>query len=336
MKTALISFTENGRILSRKIGGDRFCFVKHSDPYAQTFSDINGLTAGLFNDYEALVFICAAGIAVRAVAPYIRSKLTDPAVVVIDDNGKFVISLLSGHLGGANALARQIAAILDAVPVITTATDSHGLFSPDMFAKTNGLVICDMQAAKLIASAVVNGEKVGFCSGYPYSGLPAELSESESGSIGICVSGNADEKPFDVTLNLVPANIIIGIGCKRGTTSDTITKHIMTVFSEKRLDIRRIRGVATIDIKSDEPGLAEFCENFGLSLETYSADELMSAPGEFEHSDFVERTTGADNVCERAAVCAGGKIIVTKSAGNGVTVAAAELPVFIDFERNGE
>ena len=336
MKTALISFTENGRKLTGKIEGDRFCFEKHSDPQAVSFSDIKTLTGELFQSYEALVFVCAAGIAVRAVAPCIRSKLTDPAVIVADDNGKFVIPLLSGHIGGANALARKVASILGAVPVITTATDSHGLFSPDMFAKSNGLVICDMQAAKFVAAAVVNGERVGFCCRYPHSAVPAELTETAGGRIGICVSGSADEKPFDLTLNLMPANLIAGIGCKKGTACETVTKHILSVFAENGLDIRRLAGIATIDIKSGEPGLRELCDNFGLPLKTYTAEELMSVPGEFAHSEFVEKVTGSDNVCERAAVCGGGRLTVPKTAGNGVTAAVAELPVLIDLERSGE
>ena len=334
MKTAVISLTERGRALSAKIGGDRYCYEKHCDPEAEPFADIRELTAGLFGQYDALVFVCAAGIAVRAIAPLIVSKLTDPAVIAADDCGRFVIPLLSGHIGGANGLARQIAAGIGAVPIITTATDSRGLFSPDMFAKANGLVICSMEAAKAVAAAVVDGRTVGFSCAYPHSPLPDELTEADSGSIGIRVSGDPGEKPFDVTLNLMPANIAVGIGCKRGTSSSDITTHIMRVFSDNGVDIRRLAAAATADIKADEPGLLEFCERFSLPLKTFSAEELMSAPGEFAHSDFVEKVTGADNVCERAAVCAGGTLTVRKTAGNGVTAAVSELPVFIELERN--
>ena len=338
MNTAIISFTEDGRRISERLaagmhGCTRFCFHKHSDENAESFAELSVLIADIFGRYSALVFISSVGIAVRAVAPYIRSKLTDPAVIAVDDSGKYAVSVLSGHLGGANELAERIADIIGAVPVITTSTDTHGLFSPDIFAKKNSLVITDMSAAKAVAAAVVNGEKVGLECTYPHSEIPAGLSVCDSGKIGICISGNADDKPFDTTLNLLPENIAVGIGCKKNTPCDAIKKHILSVFSDNGLDIRRLSAAATIDIKAEEPGLIEFCEEYGLVLKAYTADELMSVTGVFTHSDFVEKTTGADNVCERAAVCAGGRIIIPKTAQNGVTAAVAEMPVFIDFER---
>ena len=338
MNAAIISFTEDGRRISERLaagmpGCTRFCFYKHSDENAESFSELSVLIADIFGGYNALVFISSVGIAVRAVAPHIRSKVTDPAVVAIDDCGKFAVSVLSGHLGGANGLAERIAGMVGAVPVITTSTDTHGLFSPDVFAKKNGLVITDMSAAKAVGSALVNGEKVGVNCSYPNSEIPDELTECDCGKIGIRISGNANETPFETTLNLLPKNLIAGIGCKKGISCDAITKHIMSVFSQNGLDIRRLSAVATIDIKAEEAGLKTFCEHLGLPLKTYTADELMRMVGDFSHSDFVEKTTGADNVCERAAVCAGGKLIVPKTAGNGVTAAVAELPVYIDFEK---
>ena len=339
MSVAVISFSENGRKLSAQIadgitGVTRFGFYKYTDENAVLFTEISALISEIFGKFDALVFVCSVGIAVRGIAPHIVSKVTDPAVVAVDDCGKFAVSVLSGHFGGANDLARQIAKIIGAVPVITTATDSHGLFSPDMFAKKNGLVICDMSAAKAVAAVIVSGEKAGFRCSCPHSELPDELTENEDCKVGICVSDNAEEKPFETTLNLLPKNLIVGIGCKKGTSDEAITKHVMSVFSANKLDIRRLAGAATIDIKAGEAGLREFCDQFGLTLKTFTADELMSVSGEFSHSDFVAQTTGADNVCERAAVCAGGAPIVRKTAGNGVTAAVAELPVYIVFERN--
>ncbi len=338
MNVAIISFTEDGRRISKRLsagmpGSTRFCYHKHSDNGTEIFMDLSALIMDIFDKYDALVFICSVGIVVRAVAPHIRSKTTDPAVVAIDDCGRFAVSVLSGHLGGANELTKNIAEIVGAVPVITTSTDTHGLFSPDVFAKKNSLVIFDMNAAKAVAAAILNGDKIGVKCAYPHSEMPAELKKCDSGNIGICISGNAGEKPFDTTLNLMPKNLIVGIGCKKFTPCDVIIKHIMSVFSENRLDIRRISAVATIDIKADEPGLIAFCEQFGLPLKTYSADELMRAEGEFSHSDFVEKTTGADNVCERAVVCAEGSLIIPKTAQNGITAAFAELPVYIDFAK---
>ena len=233
---------------------------------------------------------------------------------------------------GSDALARRVAAAVGAVPVITTATDSGGLFSPDIFAKANGLVICGMSEAKAVAAALVNGETVGVKCAYPHSAFPPELEERGSGSIGIVISDSDDEKPFDITLNLIPKNLAVVIGCKKDISAAAVTEHIMRTFSENRLDIRRLSICATIDIKAEEKGLKRFCDMFGLPLGTYTAEELMEAKGEFAHSGFVEKTVGADNVCERAAVCAGGTLIVGKTKGNGVTCAVSELPVYIDPE----
>ncbi len=339
MSTAIISFTGNGRELSARIAAEmsdvtRFCFHRHTDDDAVLFTELSVLMNDISGKYEALIFIGSVGIAVRAMAPHIISKTADPAVVSVDDSGKFAVSVLSGHLGGANELARKVAEILGAEPVITTATDSHGLVSPDMFAKNNGLVICDMDAAKAVAAALVNGSRAGFRCAYPHSLIPFELTGGADCKVGICVSEDPEDKPFETTLNLLPKNLTVGIGCRKGTSANEITAHVMNVFAENCLDIRRLAGAATIDIKGEEPGLLKFCERFGLPLKTFTTEELMKAPGEFSHSDFVERTTGSDNVCERAAVCAGGTLKVRKTAGNGVTAAVAELPVYIGFERN--
>ena len=341
MRTAVISFTEKGRILSQKIAdslnekntAERFCFLTHTDENAQSFDDVYALSAKLFNAYDALVFVCASGIAVRAIAPHIKSKASDPAVIVIDDCGKFVIPLLSGHIGGANRLAQLIAENIGAVPVITTATDVGGRFSPDSFAKANGLVITDLDASKRIASAVLDGEKIGLLSEYPCENIPPEISLYKACKIGIYIGTDDAKKPFETTLFLPPKNIVVGIGCKRGTSCEMIEAHIKACFQAAKISEERLCAAATIDIKSDEKGLLEFCRKQKIRLLTYSAEELMSVNGDFESSDFVLKTTGTDNVCERSVVCSGADPILPKTAENGVTAALGELPVSIDFER---
>ena len=341
MRAAVISFTEKGRILSQKIAdflnetytAERFCFHSHTDENAQSFDDVYALAAKLFNACDALVFVCASGIAVRAIAPHIRSKASDPAVIVIDDCGKFVIPLLSGHIGGANRLAQLIAENIGAVPVITTATDVGGRFSPDSFAKANGLVITDLGASKRIASAVLDGEKIGLLSEYPCENIPPEISIDKACKIGIHIGIDDAKKPFETTLFLPPKNIVVGIGCKRGTSCEMIEAHVKACFEAAKISEERLCAAATIDIKSDEKGLLEFCQRRKIRLLTYSAEELMSVNGDFESSDFVLKTTGTDNVCERSVARSGAKLILPKTAENGVTAALGEIPVSIDFER---
>ncbi len=333
MKTAVISLTEKGRQQSEKLGGDRFCFFKHCDANAVSFTELSALVSEIFCRYDALIFVCAVGIAVRAIAPHIVSKVTDPAVIAVDDCGKYAVSLLSGHIGGANALAVQTAGKLGAVPVITTATDSGERFSPDIFAKANALVIDDMTTAKKIASSILDGEKIGFRCDYAHSVIPGIFSEDPGCKTGIVIAGDTDRKPYETTLNLMPENIVAGIGCRKGTSCEHIRNAVTEAFAANRIDIRRISAVASIDLKAEEPGLREFCAVSGLPLLTFSAEELMNAKGSFAHSDFVLKTTGADNVCERAVVSSGACLTVAKTAGNGVTCALGELPVYIDFEK---
>ncbi len=342
MRAAVISVTEKGRILSGRISGElskkhvvkRFCFEKHSDEFSESFSDIFEAARKAFYDNDALIFICSCGIAVRSTAKLIKSKTEDPAVVVIDDCGRYVIPILSGHIGGANRIAEIIAENIGAISVITTATDSDGKFSPDLFAAANNLIICDINNAKEIAAAVLNNEKIGIKSDYPYKNPSCEISEKSVCRTGICISANTSQKPFDVTLNLVPKNIVVGIGCKKDTPCKTIKEQVEKAFLDAKISVKRICAAATINIKSEEKGLLEYCKSMGILMYTYTAGELMDTDGNFEVSDFVMLNTGADNVCERSAVrYSGGKLVISKFAGNGVTVAAAEIPVTLDFER---
>jgi len=340
MRAAVISFTEKGRKLSGMIvekalftQTERFCFHRHSDASSHAFEKLSALTADIFTKFDVLVYVCACGIAVRAVAPYLHSKTTDPAVIVIDDCGKFVIPILSGHIGGANAIADKLAELLGAQAVITTATDIGGHFSPDSFAAANGLIITDMSSAKAIASAVLDGERIGFVSDYEYRNMPDELSADMECRTGIYV-GDGDFQPFSVTLRLVPKNIVLGIGCKRGTDSQTIEQAVLSVLEDAGISTERVRDIASIDLKSDESGLLEFCREYSLVPRFYTAKELEAVSGEFTSSDFVKNVTGVDCVCERSAVrCSGGELIIRKKVLDGVTVAAAEIPLILDFER---
>ncbi len=339
MRAAIISVSADGRDLSKKIAKAldcitrRFVFEKYADGECEKFSDTGKLTARLFGEFDALIFVCACGIAVRAIAPHVRSKATDPAVVVVDDSGKFAVPILSGHIGGANRIAELIAEGIGAVPVITTATDVHGKFSPDLFAKANDLIIDDLNAAKEIAAAVLSGEKIGLISEYQHVNIPGELTESNNCRVGLAISADPRCKPFEVTLNLIPRNIVLGIGCKRGTSAEVIERRVFSELERAEIDRRRVKALASIDLKADERGLREFSEKNNIPIRFFSAAELMSAVGEFSSSEFVRETTGADNVCERAAACCGGRLVLRKTAGEGVTVAAAELPTTIDFQR---
>ena len=340
MKIAVFSVTERGRLLSERIGelaGEhtvtRYAFYRHCDENSVSFADMDAAVKNVFYESDALVFICACGIAVRYIAPYIRSKAEDPAVLAADDRGRFIISLLSGHMGGANALTRQLAKITGAQPVITTATDIGKSFSPDSFAKANGLIIHDMSAAKRIAAAVLENKSIGIVSDLPYINLPEELSENAHTPYGIYI-GNRDISPFELTLRLVPKNIVLGIGCKKNTSLPHLENMVRQVLKKQGIVFESICAVATINIKAREKCLVEFCEKYHLELKTYSPEELMRVKGSFSTSEFVKSVTGADNVCERSCVlCTGKTLLIPKNGAEGVTVAASQKEIIIDFEK---
>lgn len=340
MKIAIVSLTENGRKISLKIAEKfseshaltRFTYEKYTDSAAVAFSELKSVIASNFDQFDAIIFVCACGIAVRMIAPHIVSKFSDPAVVVIDEQGKFAVSLLSGHIGGANALTEKIAQLIGALPVITTATDVGGKFSPDSFASANNLYICEPDLAKEIASLIVNSKKIGFYCEYDYINFSEEYFNDNS-DIGICISRNMTKNPFKKTLHLVPKNIIIGVGCKKNTPPEMLENFILNNLADNDIEIFRLKKICSINIKQNEKAISEFYSEYFVPAEFFSSEELMKAQGEFSSSEFVMKTTGADNICERSAVCGGGKLIVRKIAENGMTFAAAEEELVIDFER---
>ncbi len=336
MKIAVISLTENGKIISEKISRGfenctEFAYEKYSAGKI-TFSSLGELTSEIFGEFDALIYICAVGITVRVIAPHIVSKVTDPAVVTVDESGKYVVSVLSGHIGGANSLTKKIADIIGAFPVITTATDSAGKFSPDLFAVSNNLYINEVGIAKEVAAAVVNGKKIGFFSDFQCENVPDFF--SQEADIGICISFDENKNPFKKTLHLIPKNYSVGIGCKKNTSYEVLSEFVFSVFKSNGLSKKQIRCINSVDKKRNEKCIHALSKKLNVPVNFYSAEELMNVNGDFSASDFVMKTVGTNNVCERSACAAGGTLLVSKTAGNGVTAAVAQLPTVIDFERD--
>ena len=321
---AYLSFTARGAALAETLAAATGGTVTNARREAG-FS-LRDWTAERFGACEALVIIGAAGIAVRAVAPFLRSKTTDPAVLVLDEQGRFVIPLLSGHLGGANALAQRVAALCGATAVITTATDGRGLFAVDLWAKKQGLQLVQPERIKTVSSKLLAGETVGVYSAFPIRGeLPQGLCLCAEREADVCV----DFLPRSETaLWLLPKTLVLGLGCKRGTEKDVLEAVFTAFQKETGCRAETLIAAASIDRKAGEPGLLAFCEAHRYPLRFFSADELQAAAGCFTASPFVERTVGVDNVCERSAVLASnGELLAKKYARDGVTMAlAASIP----------
>lgn len=284
----------------------------------------------LFSESDAMIFVGSCGIAVREIAPHVKDKRTDPAVISLDELGRFVIPLLSGHIGGANRLAAELAAALGSTAVITTATDIHQKFSVDAWAARQGFHISSMLRAKEISAAILE-EPVGLCSDLPIvSDLPNGVVMADSGKIGIYI-GWQKKEPFEKTLRLVPPILHLGIGCKRNTPSEAIAEAVSLVLDRYKMDAHGVECVASVDLKSNEEGLLAYCREMQWPLSFYSADDLMSVSGDFTSSAFVKGVVGVDNVCERAALLGADRLVVKKTAHNGVTVAVAEKCMEVCF-----
>ncbi len=241
-----------------------------------------------------------------------------------------MISLLSGHIGGANGLARSIAGLIGAEPVITTATDGAGRFSCDAWAVTHDCAISSMAAAKDVSAAILTAD-IPVSAEYPLPDeLPSGLMKAEEGPLGIYI-GIHRREPFDSTLRLIPRAVTLGIGCRKDIALETVMKAIREVLSEANIDLMAVGKIASIVNKKEEKGLLEAARVIGAQTVFYTADELNAVPGEFEESEFVRKTVGTGNVCERAAVLAGGKLIIKKTAVDGVTVAASVQERRIEF-----
>lgn len=321
---AFVAFTDRGRALAEKL---RAALGGALAGTGEGFS-LAAWTEENFPARQALIFVGAAGIAVRAVAPHVRSKAEDPAVLCVDEFGRHVIPLLSGHLGGANALARRVAALTGGEAVITTATDLNTVFAVDLWAARQGLHILESEKIKPVSARLLRGEDVRIACPYPIRGLPPEhVILADEGEVRV----SWRDLPHG-GLRLVPQNLTLGVGCRRGTDAEMLEAAFAEFCRERAVRPEAIRDAASIDLKQNEPGLLAFCQAHAWSCAFYSADELRALDGDFTASAFVEAQTGVDNVCERAAVRhSGGALVEKKYAASGVTFALAEYATELDW-----
>ena len=336
---AVFAFSRRGMETARRIRAERlFQSCRYFAPARLAEAEFEAVEGALpdfvepiFRRTDALIFVGACGIAVRAVAPHLRSKAEDPAVLAVDETARFVVPLVSGHIGGANRLARLLARDLEAEPVVTTATDVNAKFSVDAWAAEQGLHINRLDAAKAVSAAILEGP-VPLKSDFPIAGeLPPGVVPGDRGSVGICVSWKRNPDAFDRTLLLTPRVVRLGIGCRRGTSAAAIEAAVSEVLDAHGIDPWSVKCCASIDLKRDEPGLLDFCRERGWPVEFYSAQELQRVEGAFTPSDFVRSVTGVDNVCERAALLGAEKLIAKKTARDGVTAAAAVERYIVTF-----
>lgn len=360
MKIALISFTKNGgntcKVVSEKLSlmGEMCLAYGMKETSEETglipmSKSLSKWTKEAFENNDAIVFVGATGIAIRAIAPYLKSKDQDPAIIAIDEKGQYVISLLSGHLGGANRLALVIAEAIQATPVITTATDINKCFAVDVWAKSQNLSIMNLKAAKQVSADILKGKTVylyyeGSIEGKVPQGielvdvvmLKDKIRDGETCIIiteKILDSLKGKEKSV---LHLVPKNISIGMGCKKDISYKAVLELFEKAVTESQIRLESIQSLASIDLKMFEKALIKLGQKLEIPFVTFSGEELMSVQGDFTHSSFVRSITGVENVCERAAIAAneGSTLLLKKQCLNGVTVAIAKKSITLSFAEN--
>lgn len=289
----------------------------------------------IFYQHRYLIFIMATGIVIRAIAPYIKDKKVDPGVIVMDEKGKNVISLLSGHIGGANDLTIKLATYLGTNPVITTASDVNNKVAVDTLAMELKCEIEDYKDATKVTAHIVNGEMVGILSEIPMSQPLTQhfivvdpqraLEESLTGLI-IITNKRVFEGPNCDKVLLRPKNIVIGIGCRQGKSIEEILYAIEDTLKELNISPKSIKHIATVDVKENEQGILDGAKALGVPVVIIDREKIREVEHQFETSDFVKKTIGVGAVCEPVAILSSinGHFIQKKKTYGGITISVVK------------
>jgi cobalt-precorrin 5A hydrolase len=338
-RTAIWALTPNGAALARIIAdGMAGSTVFLSDKlaagidHAVRFKRLKDEVSRQFAGYPRHIFIMATGIVVRSISGHLVHKTTDPAVVVCDEAGQFAISLVSGHVGGANALAREVADVTGGRPVITTATDVNRVPAIDVIAVQAGLAIENPEAIKAVNMALLTGSPIAVHD--PYGRVTGQLPRDQltasavdgflQHDAGVFVDHMRLDLPPHV-LVLRPGSLVAGMGCNRGTDVEEMRKLLVDTFTKNNLSIASLRTLATVDLKADEPGLLALADALKVPITVFTRDRLKTVGQVPTPSAMVEKHIGVKSVCEAAAMLATnrGQLIVPKQKTANVTVAVA-------------
>lgn len=336
---AVFCLTPNGVRLAQRLQAQLplSCFTSEK-LLAPGFIPFNGSFGATlreaFSRYSALVVIGSTGLTVRVIAPLIQDKLTDPAVVVIDERGQHAISLLSGHVGGANALTLRLAGLLGADPVITTATDVNQMAALDTLAAQLDAEMSDFRlAVKTVNQLLVSGQRVGLWWDEPLRDEQARcdtrgfVAITELGALPeldalVCVSlrDRLPELPLPV-YKLVPRRVVVGIGCRRGTSLALLNQLLERQLAANDFDPLALRAIGSVMLKKDEPALQQLAQERRVPFELFSSDELRQHERRFPASEFVRATVGVGSVSQPVAwLMSAGKLVGDTLREQGITM----------------
>lgn len=323
---AIITLTESGKKLAELISNE---FSKDSRIMeVNTFhKNINENLKAIFKHYNCIIGIMATGIMVRNICGLIESKDKDPAIIVMDENGKHVISLLSGHLGGANEISREIALITGGEAVITTSTDVNHKLGIDSFAKRYYFKIPDLSKIKSINSSLISGDPVYLSTDPKFEFI---WNDDDVKTSYIRTSDKSETITItnsEVTLDLIPLKLVVGIGSKKHIKTESVIHAIKSSLKLLNLPVERVDALATGEMKKNEPGIVGASHQLDLPLDVISEQSLKTYENpDLTISDFVKIKFGVGGVCEPSALISAGqgsRLIFRKTAYNGVTVAIA-------------
>lgn len=357
IRIAIIAVTEKGKNTAEKIASE----LENVDVFFRK-RGIKDLTGELFDKYECIIFVSACGIAVRCISPFLKSKFEDPAVLVVDDNGNNVISLLSGHIGGANEITLKIADVLNANPVITTSTDTNKKGALDVIvSKIGGYVENLRESAKLVNSYLVDDKRVGiyFDSDYEsekdslnLSGFELIDEKTEIDAIAKLdalvsvtdklrcwvdeivdkIDENVDrldkhnlEKANLSYIKLVPRRIALGMGCRKNTETEKMIKEFSTFSALNNIHPAAIVKTGSLIIKKDEKCMIDLSKALCAEFNLFAVDEICTCDYMFDKSEFVKKNTGVYSVAQPSAYLLSGNVISDKYKNNGTTFAFGRM-----------
>lgn len=350
IRVAIIAVTEKGKNTAEKIASE----LENVDVFFQK-RGIKDLTGELFNKYECIIFVSACGIAVRCISPFLKSKFEDPAVLVVDDNGNNVISLLSGHIGGANEITLKIADVLNANPVITTSTDTNKKGALDVIvSKIGGYVENLRESAKLVNSYLVDDKRVGIyfdsdyesekdslnLSGFELIDEKTEIDEIAKLDALVSVTDKLrcwvdeiiynikkdnEEKEDLIYIKLVPRRIALGMGCRKNTETEKMIEEFSMFSALNNIHPAAIVKTGSLIIKKDEKCIIDLSKALCAEFNLFDVDEICTCDYMFDKSEFVKKNTGVYSVAQPSAYLLSGNVISDKYKNNGTTFAFGRM-----------
>ena len=352
-KIAILSITNNGRELALRIKEimkdvDVFFIKKDTDYKNDEVIVVNkGLKEfipQIFDKYDYLVFIMATGIVVRTIAPLVVSKFSDPAILVMDEKGNNIISLLSGHMGGANEMTLYMSDLINSHPVITTATDVNKKSSLDMIAKKLNGHIDDFRDNVLkINSMLVNNEEVHLYIDGNYkinhNGFTLYNEETDLNKVKnlVIVTNKKDinkilnkniENLNEKIIKVTPKDIVIGVGCKKNTDSDHMKNSLIKFLAEYNIDINAVKEIGSIEIKKDEKAIIDLAKFLDVKFKTFSVEEISKVDYLYEKSDWVKKNVGVYSVSDPVAhLLSEGRVIINKQKYDGITFSIGRIDI---------